>query len=182
MDIFRAISITTVLGFILSFFNAENKKYNENKEKYFSEFLVPFYKEYKISEDINYNIFISQFHDYDKVFIPQYVHMLVSARKYDKLKKILLNDYIDLFPNKLNVFFTAWSNLGTSFNYIFLLFIMILLSLLPFVLISAINEPYFSKNLIAVVLYYLMFFLCKRIDKMIDKKIKEFDDRELKND
>lgn len=193
MDIFNTISITTVIGFILSFFNVENKKYNENKEKYFTEFLVPFYKEYKINEDINYNLFISLFHDYNKVFIPQYIHILVSTGKYDKLKKVLLNDYVDLFPNKFNVFFTAWSNLGTAFNYIFLLFIMILMAFLPFVLITAINETYFSKNLIVVGLYYLMFFLflresfsndmytfnSKRIDRMIDKKVKEFDKRKL---
>lgn len=180
MEILKTISIAGIVSFILAFFNKEHKKYNENKERYFQEFLLPFYAEIKTNNNVEYESLIKKYHSFDKTYIPQYVNLLIENNEYEKLAKVLLTDYINLFPNKLNGFFIALENLDAAFNYVIAVFIMIMLSILPLYLIGSINQPQFWEALMFFLLYFFASFLFLKIiftDDMYsfnDKKINRF--------
>lgn len=189
MEILKTISLTGLISFILTFFDKEHRKYNENKEKYFQKFLLPFYQEFKTTDKLDYESFLKNNHSYDKVYIPRYVNSLIENKENEKLSKVLLTDYINLFPNKLNGFFVALENLDAVFNYIVAVVFMIILSILPLYLLGSINQPQFWEALVVSLLYLIAFVILlkiifsddmyslndKKINRFINMKIIEYD-------
>lgn len=127
MDILKSISLAGVVSFILALFNKEHEKYNKNKEKYFDEFLVKFYAKYKAQKDINVEKFVEENYDCSMIYIPPYVHFLVENKEYEKVKKVLITDYLKLFPNFKNTVYKSITNIGNIVDFLYLLIIFAVL-------------------------------------------------------
>jgi hypothetical protein len=177
MEILKTISLAGLVSFILAFFDKEHKKYNENKEKYFQEFLLYFYQEFRSNNNVDHETFIKKYHSFDKIYIPRYVNLLIENKEYEKLTKVLLTDYVNLFPNKLNGFFIALENLEAAFNYIVAVIFMIALSLLPLYLFGSINQPQFWEALAVCLLYFFVFFILLKI--ILSDDMYSFNDKNI---
>lgn len=94
--------IIGIISFLITFFNKEHSKYEENKEKYFDDFLVKFYNVYRSNNNINIRKFFNKNYSYVDTYIPGYINYLLEKKEYNKLKKVLVVDYFCYYPSVRN--------------------------------------------------------------------------------
>lgn len=71
-------------------------------DAYYEEFLKPFYVAYKKNKNINAVKFIKPLFKIDNDNIPKYILYLMEQKEAEKLKKVLLYDYYELYKNDDN--------------------------------------------------------------------------------
>jgi hypothetical protein len=91
--------IAGVISFIITFFNKEHVRYGKNKEKYFDDFLIRFYNAYRNNNNVNIKRFFYKKYSYHDNYIPPYVNYLLENSEFDKLKKILIVDFLNYYPS-----------------------------------------------------------------------------------
>lgn len=79
--------IAGIISFIITLFNKEHKKIEENQEEYFEKFLVVFLNKYRKNNNMNIRKFFYKNYSYLDVYIPPYVNYLIKNKEYNKLKK-----------------------------------------------------------------------------------------------
>ena len=130
-----AATIVTVAGVIIAYFNVEQDKYEELKKEYFTNVLEIFFAEYVKNNNIDVvNNFNQDFTNRPK-FIPSYIYYLIRENENEKLKKVLIIDYIESYPslsnnisNTLDKFIRRFAFLE-SIVYIIVMLMCILMSL-----------------------------------------------------
>lgn len=199
MNIFNYVSIAGLISFIIAFFNKEHDKYNRNRERYFDCFLVKFYNSYRKNNNINLRKFYIKSFDYIDIYIPAYVNYLVEKKEYDKLKKVLLVDYYDFFPNTKNAIVQALLNLSNVFDFLYYLLILLILMILMaglIIILGIMGIVYKAINIFEIEVLtsafglLLLLFIClkyffysydmytsseKSIKKLINKKLDKFE-------
>lgn len=114
-------AILTTITILIGFFNKEQKKYENCKQRYFEELLLVFMQEYKKDKNIDSINFINARFMYADYFVPMYIFYLVDCKEEKVLKKILLVDYIQNFPTARNVIFNALDGIFHRITFIFIL-------------------------------------------------------------
>lgn len=124
------VLIGSVVSFLIAIFNKENTKYEENKNKYFEEVLLPYFGSYKNNTNIEFKLSYdinNQSHGME--FIPEYVQHLIREDRREELNKVLLVDYFDSYPSKKNSIKKSMNRIFNIADIImyFAYFIMLLL-------------------------------------------------------
>lgn len=197
MSAFKYVNIVGIISFIIAVFDKERIAHAENKAKYFNEFLVKFYAEYRENND-DFNM--KDFFDcnYCNIYIPPYVYYLFEIGKYDELRQVLIVDYYIGFPNEKNSIVHTFAKC-ISFVDILYYFIIafgmlssIILTLVVFVQALILKEQMDYPNLgiigVSIFIYAMLVLKMKKyfksndnysykkdiIDKIIESKIKDY--------
>lgn len=99
------------------------KKTNNRKDEYYKKVLNTFIVKYKANENVNAVKFINAVVERDDDYVPKYVFYLIDSDRNEDLKKVLLNDYFDLYKNDINSLFIIGSFLGKVVFYAYFLLI-----------------------------------------------------------
>ncbi|HDK7140060.1 TPA: hypothetical protein PTV74_003940 [Clostridium botulinum] len=128
--------ISTIVTVIVTFFNKEQKKYEELSQNYFKEVLVPYFNEYRKNNNLNSIKFIKRKCNNKQYYIPHYILYLIDNDNKQLLHKVLIVDYWKIYPNNLNNILKAINSLSEIFKFL-IIFIYIISS---FIFIYAILQ------------------------------------------
>ena len=95
--------ISTVIGLIITIYKVFLKN-TKRAERYHEDILKPFIKDYRKKKNVNVIKFLNKKAERDNDAIPKYIFYLKDKgkEKAEDLKKILLYDYSDIYPNDNN--------------------------------------------------------------------------------
>lgn len=188
-----------IIAVLLVYFNKEHNKYEENTDKYYNKLLKPFFNQYLNNKDID----ISDFNEDNERncevqdYLPPYIYFLIESKQLDKLKKILIVDYLGYYPSLKNIILRSCNNIFRRLNFITYFFFLVAIPIIIDILIMfflqfLITDFTFDNNLIIVIIYLLvmlglillfLFFYIKNgiytyettaINKRIESKEKEY--------
>lgn len=97
-------AISAVIGVIATIYKMLFRNDVKRVEKYYEEILKPFIIDYHKDRNVNVINFLDNKAERDNDVIPKYIFYLLDngKEKSEDLKKVLLYDYIDIYPNDNN--------------------------------------------------------------------------------
>lgn len=141
------VKISAIIGGILTlittYFSKENNKYAKLKDEYFKELLIPYVSNYQMNRYINPVKYIKKRYSYSNYYIPTYIFYLIEEDEKDKLHKVLIEDYKELFPSKLNSYSHTFIKIS---NLIEILSVFLYFGVVSYIAFLIFNE--FNKILI----------------------------------
>lgn len=95
--------VVATIGAITTIFNIFFKGERKRKQAYYDRLLRPFSVAYKKNPSIDAKEFVENNIERDDDDIPKYIFYLVDTQVCeDDLKKVLIDDYFNLYPNEYN--------------------------------------------------------------------------------
>ncbi len=194
--------ISAVIGVITTIYKMLLKKDVKRIERYYEEILKPFIIDYHKDENVNVIKFLDDKAERGNDAIPKYIFYLIDndKEKSEDLKKVLLYDYIDIYPNDNNRMlrlmemiskFWAFVIFAISFSAFLYGVVSFLFSLILFLQFFSENMrqafELFGLSIICIIIFGVgiqmigllnedMYTLKeKKIQKMIQRKIKFYD-------
>ena len=97
-------AISAVIGVTATIYKMLFRSDAKRVEKYYEEILKPFIIDYHKDRNMNVINFLDNKAERDNDVIPKYIFYLIDngKEKSEDLKKVLLYDYIDIYPNDNN--------------------------------------------------------------------------------
>ena len=97
-------AISAVIGVTATIYKILFRSDAKRVEKYYEEILKPFIIDYHKDRNMNVINFLDNKAERDNDVIPKYIFYLIDngKEKSEDLKKVLLYDYIDIYPNDNN--------------------------------------------------------------------------------
>lgn len=97
-------AISAIIGVIVTIYKMLIENDKKRVEKYYEEILKPFIVEYHKNKSINVNKFLNKKAERSNDAIPKYIFYLKDKGedRAEDLTKILLVDYLDIYPNDKN--------------------------------------------------------------------------------
>lgn len=89
--------ISSLITTIILIYQTGFKNNQERERKYYEELLMPFMQKYFNNKNINAYRYCKNKVLYTNENIPMYISFLIHTKDKEKLKKILICDYFELF-------------------------------------------------------------------------------------
>lgn len=125
-------TVGAIIPLIVAYFNKEKIKNTKLKDEYFEKLLVPYISECKKDNDLSAVTFIKMRYSYNNFFIPTYIFKLVDNNETELLKKVLIVDYWDTYPNKENNIHNTLNNLSEIVDFLIVYIFRLMMLLLTF--------------------------------------------------
>lgn len=128
-------------GVLTAIYKIGFQRDNKRESKYYEEILNPFICVYKRNQTVNAIKFLKNIIKDDNDFIPKYIFLLMKENEEEKLKKVLICDYCELYRNEDNKVKQIMRIVLKATNYILILFALFMVFL---------GGKYFSDGLMDI--------------------------------
>lgn len=118
--------IVATIGAITTIFNIFFKGERGRKQEYYNGILKPFAVAYKKDPSTNAIDFVKSRAEYGNENVPKYIFFLVDSQDDDTLlKKTLIDDYLNLYPNECNKKRNLFETVNKLLNYLMFLLLFL---------------------------------------------------------
>ncbi len=119
--------LTSVIGLFTLLYKLWIKNNRKREERYYNDVLKPIMVKIKTNKEIelldSVKELIGEYND----DVPKYIYHLIDCKKEQELRKVLISDYMSLYPNEDNRVLSAMDIFMKIMNYILLIFAFVLL-------------------------------------------------------
>lgn len=194
-NIITIISLTITLLTII--YKSGYKNNHDRERRYYNKILMPFFEKNALNNEFDIIKFCEKKVKYSDEDIPMYVRFLINHNEEEKLKKVLMIDYINLYKNDINTICNITTLVEKIIFYLKLLveFVLIILGtgLIIFSFLKMLSERNISDLVLiifGIIVFIIYIFLMKNdiswhedryalntkgIQKHIAKKIKLYE-------
>ncbi len=116
--------VVSLLTGVTTLYNVVIKDSRKRELEYYEKVLKPFADEFVKDQDIDALEFLQPQLTREEDYIPRYIFYLMHKNKSKKLKRVLLNDFVDLYKNDRNNLFFIIEYIGKMFFYAFSFVVM----------------------------------------------------------
>lgn len=134
IEVFISV-ITSIVTFITLIYNLGIKKSIKREAIYYKKVLQPFILKLSQNSEVNAIKIVKKLAERDNDNIPKYITFLIDNGESDILKKVLICDYIELYPNDSNDL-TKIINSAAKLMYYLLIFLSLFLIVVGTIIVT----------------------------------------------
>lgn len=118
--------IVATIGATTTIFNIFFKGERRRKQAYYDRLLRPFFVAYKKNSSIDAKEFVENNVERDDDDVPKYIFYLVDTQTCeDDLKKVMIDDYFNLYPNEYNKKRSLFQTVHKLIDYVMFLLLFL---------------------------------------------------------
>lgn len=130
--------IVATIGAATTIFNIFFKGERGRKQEYYNDILKPFAVAYKKDPSTNAIDFVKSRAEHGNDNIPKYIFYLVDSQDDILLKKVLIDDYLNLYPNEYNKKRNLFETVNKLLDYLMFLLLFLFVFMGALVMTSGI--------------------------------------------